>query len=195
MAQAAHATRCRAGQSWEWDGVHFDVLWPREPDYARALKTNAMSCVLRISSGADGSLRGPRSVLLTGDIEREQEAALVAAAPQALRSDVLIVPHHGSRTSSSSPFLEAVAPRIAVFQAGYRNRFGHPAAEVMARYVALGVDVHVSPDCGAWRWDAGAEPQGACYRDLVRRYWHHRGASGEHEIEPLVDVIDESGRP
>ena len=108
---------------------------------------------------------------------------------------MLIVPHHGSRTSSSSPFLEAVAPRIAVFQAGYRNRFGHPAAEVMARYVALGVDVHVSPDCGAWWWGAGAAPQGDCYRDLARRYWHRRSVIDQPANEPRAGPGDEAARP
>ena len=134
-----------------------------------------MSCVLRVSStGAR-----PRSLLLTGDIERDQEAALVATSAAALRSDVLIVPHHGSRTSSTAAFLDAVRPRVAIFQAGYRNRFGHPAPDVMARYVERGIEVHVSPDCGAWRWDADAGPEGACHRDAARRYWHHRreGAS------------------
>ncbi|HEY2929716.1 ComEC/Rec2 family competence protein, partial [Piscinibacter sp.] len=80
-----------------------------------------MSCVLRVSSAGSGS------VLLTGDIEREQEAALVALLGDALKSDVLVVPHHGSKTSSTAAFLDAVQPRDAVFQAGYRNRFGHPA--------------------------------------------------------------------
>ena len=178
LAQATHTTRCAAGQSWSWDGVRFDVLRPAALDYERALKSNAMSCVLRVSSAADGAGHAARSVLLTGDIEREQEAALVAATPEALRSDVLIVPHHGSRTSSTAAFLDAVKPRVAVFQAGYRNRFGHPAPDVMARYVERGIEVRVSPDCGAWRWVAGGAPEGVCQRDAVRRYWHHRPDRG-----------------
>jgi competence protein ComEC len=134
-----------------------------------------MSCVLRVSSTGARA----RSVLLTGDIEREQEAALVAASmPEALRSDVLIVPHHGSRTSSTAAFLDAVKPRVAVFQAGYRNRFGHPAPDVMARYLERGIEARVSPDCGAWRWDAGGAPDGVCHRDAARRYWHHRQDRG-----------------
>jgi competence protein ComEC len=98
--------------------------------------------------------------------------------PEALRSDVLIVPHHGSRTSSTAAFLDAVRPRVAVFQAGYRNRFGHPAPDVMARYIERGIAVHVSPECGAWRWEAHAAPEGDCHRDAARRYWHHRGRDG-----------------
>jgi len=175
LALATHTTRCQAGQSWVWEGVQFDILRPAPDDYARKQKANAMSCVLRVSSSGARA----RSVLLTGDIEREQEVALLAAsAPGALRSDVLIVPHHGSRTSSTAAFLDAVQPRAAVFQAGYRNRFGHPAPDVMARYLERGIEAHVSPDCGAWRWDAGGAPEGVCQRDAARRYWHHRQDRG-----------------
>ena len=165
----AHTTRCQAGQSWEWDGVRFEVLRPVADDYARTLKSNAMSCVLRVSGGG-------RSALLTGDIEREQEAALIAALPEALRSDVLIVPHHGSKTSSTAAFLDAVQPRVAVFQAGYRNRFGHPAAEVLARYTARDIAVDLTPNCGAWVWTTATPAAGACHREIARRYWHHRAA-------------------
>ena len=167
LAQAQRSTRCHAGQSWDWDGVHFEVLRPLANDYALALKSNAMSCVLRVSAAG-------RSALLTGDIEREQEAALIAASPEALRSDVLIVPHHGSKTSSTGAFLDAVRPRVAVFQAGYRNRFGHPSPEVLQRYVERGIAIDATPSCGAWLWAAGASGEGVCYRENARRYWHHR---------------------
>ena len=175
LALARVPARCHAGQGWNWDGVRFEVLRPQEADYERAMKTNAMSCVIRISAG-------PHSVLLTGDIEREQEAALVASLGEALRSEVLVVPHHGSRTSSTAAFLDAVQPRVAVFQAGYRNRFGHPAPDVMGRYAERGINAVTSPACGAWQWRAGggaaaagpAAPGGVCQRDATRRYWHHR---------------------
>jgi len=176
LGLARHTTRCSAGQSWDWDGVRFELLHPQAGDYERALKTNAMSCVLRVSSAPNGAQAG-RSVLLTGDIEREQELALLAAGADALRSDVLIVPHHGSKTSSTPTFLAAVQPRVAVFQAGYRNRFGHPAPEVLQRYVERGIEIDATPSCGAWRWDAAASitgPRtGICQRDAARRYWHH----------------------
>ncbi len=175
LALARAPERCHAGQGWDWDGVRFDVLRPPEADYERTMKTNAMSCVVRVSAG-------PHSVLLTGDIEREQEAALVASLGSALRSEVLVVPHHGSRTSSTVAFLDAVRPGVAVFQAGYRNRFGHPAPEVMGRYAERGINAVTSPACGAWQWRAGggqagaspAAPAGICQRDAMRRYWHHR---------------------
>jgi competence protein ComEC len=94
------------------------------------------------------------------------------------------VPHHGSRTSSTAAFLDAVAPRVAVVQAGYRNRFGHPAPDVVARLRERGVAVLTSPDCGAWHWagEALGRGQGAisgtCERDLSRRYWHRIGPRG-----------------
>ena len=119
---AGESLRCEAGQRWQWDGVAFEVLHPQPQDFERVRKPNALSCVLRVQ-GRDAS------VLLTGDIERQQEAALVAADAAALRSDMLIVPHHGSRSSSSAALLDAVQPSIAVIQAGYRNRFAHPAPE------------------------------------------------------------------
>ena len=172
LAAAKHSTRCSAGQSWLWDGVRFDVLRPAEADYERSLKSNAMSCVLRVSAVREGG--GGRSALLTGDIEREQEAALVAGQREALRSDVLIVPHHGSRTSSTGAFLDATQPTTAVFQAGYRNRFGHPAADVLQRYRERGIRLQMSPACGAWRWEAKGSAEGVCQRDAGLRYWHHR---------------------
>ena len=166
LAAAKQASRCSAGQRWTWDGVDFAVLRPLVDDYDRPLKSNAMSCVLRVSGGG-------RSALLVGDIERDQEAQLVAAQGDALRSDVLVVPHHGSRTSSSRAFIEAVQPKIAVFQAGYRNRFGHPAPDVVERYRSRGAAIVASPACGAWQWLAAGPAEGRCERDTGRRYWHY----------------------
>ena len=168
-------TRCEAGQAWTWDGVRFEILHPVAADYERALKTNAMSCVLRVSSPQ-------ASVLLTGDIEREQEGALLqrladgAGAGATLNSDVLLAPHHGSKTSSSDAFLAAVQPATAIFQAGYRNRFGHPAPEVLARYERRGIVQRASPDCGAWQFRSDAPQEAGCERERRRRYWHWRSA-------------------
>jgi len=160
------AQRCLAGQRWTWDGVQFEILHPVEADHARfAARPNALSCVLRIGNGRTAAL-------LAGDIERLQEAALVArgASPGA---DLLLVPHHGSKTSSSDALLDAVRPRIALVQAGYRNRFGHPAAEVAARYRRRGIALIDSPRCGAARWSSTAPGAVHCERDAARRYWHH----------------------
>jgi len=123
--------------------------------------------VLRVSAP------GQPAALLAGDIEREQELTLAARHGEALRSELLLVPHHGSKTSSTPAFLAAVQPRVALFQAGYRNRFGHPAAEVLERYRELGVRTLASPDCGAWSFRSDGPEDGVCQRDAARRYWHH----------------------
>ncbi|MDP2370350.1 DNA internalization-related competence protein ComEC/Rec2 [Rhodoferax sp.] len=159
------AARCLAGERWRWDGVDFELLHPTPGDYMPGAKPNALSCVLRIGNGR-------QTALLVGDIEAQQEAALVQRGA-ALKADVLLVPHHGSKTSSSEGFLDAVSPRIALVQSGYRNRFGHPAPVVMARYAARQVRVVDSPHCGAADWRSAEPDQVRCQRDVSRRYWHH----------------------
>ena len=163
------ATRCAAGQRWTWDGVDFEFLHPAIEDYLASVKSNGMSCVLRISNG-------PQTALLAGDIELAQESRLVADAASRvlLKADVLLVPHHGSKTSSSAPFLDAAQPQIAFVQSGYRNRFGHPAAPVMERYAERGIRVYTSPRCGAATWQSSAPDQVGCEREKRLRYWHHR---------------------
>lgn len=168
---------CEAGQGWAWDGVRFTVLHPFAGDYRPGAKTNALSCVLRVVDA-----RG-RTALLTGDVEAAGEARLVAQgrvdAAAALRSDVLVVPHHGSRTSSTDGFLDAVRPAVAIIQVGYRSRYGHPAPDVVARYAAHGIPVVRTDHCGAWLW--GVDGQARCTRALRRRYWSWSGAP-----EPLT---------
>lgn len=164
---------CEAAQGWSWDGVRFEVLHPTAPALATASQPNAVSCVLRVS-GANGS------VLLTGDIESPQEAALLARGTP-LASEVLLVPHHGSRTSSSEAFIDAVQPRLAVVQAAYRSRFGHPAPDIVARYEVRGIDVLRTDRCGAWTLEASGASH--CERQVSRRYWHHRGP-GETPFRP-----------
>lgn len=167
LALAPLQRRCESGQAWAWDGVRFEVLQPPAEAYGRGRKPNTVSCVLRVQAA------GGASVLLTGDVERDQEAWLVASLGAALRSDVLLVPHHGSRTSSTTAFLSSVQPKLAVVQAGYRNRFGHPAPDVVARYASAEVTPFESVRCGAWQWRSGQPGQGECERDAARRYWHH----------------------
>ncbi|PIT73494.1 DNA internalization-related competence protein ComEC/Rec2 [Limnohabitans sp. G3-2] len=168
-------TRCQAGQVWEWDGVRFEVLHPPPPaeNGPPMPKPNALSCVLRIASQAQGMTGGPQgSALLAGDIEAAQELALVQAGLSPV--DVLLVPHHGSKTSSTRAFLEALRPRWGLLQAGYRNRYGHPAPEVVARYQAWGIALADSPRCGAATWRSSAPELVRCERTQRQRYWHHR---------------------
>jgi len=162
------ATSCLAGQRWEWDGVAFEVLHPAPGDAGAAVRANHISCVLRIVAAGEQAA----VALLAGDIETGQEQALVARGVP-LKADVLLVPHHGSKTSSTGGFLDAVAPRTALVQAGYRNRFGHPAPDVLARYQERGITVVESARCGAATWSS-AWPDGvACQRESGQRYWQH----------------------
>lgn len=180
--------RCEAGQHWQWDGVDFTVLHPRGEDYERRaeLSPNALSCVVRIQAKALPG-REPASVLLAGDIETQEEADMVARASASLRSTVLIVPHHGSKTSSTDAFLQAVRPTQAVIQVGRRNSYGHPSPEVVARYDELGVARVATPACGAFLWNSSEAPSaqsqalkldpaqrlrvGECWRQRSRHYW------------------------
>ncbi|WP_296945703.1 DNA internalization-related competence protein ComEC/Rec2 [uncultured Massilia sp.] len=174
VARAARRhLRCAAGQRWAWDGIRFEMLHPAPDAYAGAAgpgKANALSCVLRVSNGR-------RAMLLAGDIEAAQEARLLAAGA-ALRADVLLAPHHGSGTSSTPAFLQAVRPSIGIFQVGYRNRYRHPKAEVYARYGALGIARWRTDEAGALRIEAGAAPDGGIvvrsWRHDAPRYWHGR---------------------
>ncbi len=163
---ATEPGRCARGERWRWDGIEFALLHPSVADYAEgSLKINNRSCVLRIT-GARATM------LLTGDIERQAEALLLAREGAALRAEVLLAPHHGSRTSSSAAFLEAVRPRLVVVPAGYRNRFGHPQADVLERYAASGAQVLRTDLDGAVTVRlnaAGFDAQGE--RAARPRYW------------------------
>jgi competence protein ComEC len=144
--------------------VRFESLHPPGTDLTRR---NNQSCVLRMAAPG-GSM--PR----TGDVERAAEMRMIAKRPTA---DVLLVPHHGSCTSSSPEFIAAVAPRWAVVTAGYRSRFGHPSAEVLARYRAAGAHIMRTDSEGAVHILLEKEgPRVFGERDSAARYW--RRASG-----------------
>jgi competence protein ComEC len=166
------AVPCRVGLRWHWDGIDFRILHP--PAGYRG-SDNEGSCVLR-ASGPGGS------VLVPGDIEGEAEARLVRVYGPALASDVLIVPHHGSATSSTETFLDAARPRLALLAVGYRNRFKLPNAGVMGRYRARGVPVHATAREGALTvvlapGHAPGPPRS--HRARVRRFWHWTPADTE----------------
>ncbi|HJS77560.1 MAG TPA: DNA internalization-related competence protein ComEC/Rec2 [Burkholderiales bacterium] len=153
--------RCAAGIAWNWDGVRFEFLHP--PAGWETARRNNQSCVLRVTAGAS-------SMLLTGDIERAAELFLLES--KSSRSDVLLVPHHGSRTSSSEEFIAGVAPRWAIVPAGYRNRFGHPAREVLERYARAGVTVLRTDRDGAVSVVLnGHAPRVSTERSRAPRYW------------------------
>lgn len=165
VEQLPGAQRCVAGQRWQWDEVDFSVLHPSE-GYRR--RGNNASCVLRVQTRHG-------SVLLTGDIEAPAERELLRRAPEGLAADVLLVPHQGSKSSSSEGFVEAVHPRIALFAVGYRNRFDHPHPEVRRRYERRGVTLYDSATHGAVEIRLEANGLSArAYREHQRRYWFNR---------------------
>jgi competence protein ComEC len=167
LAAPGYRLPCSAGQGWDWDGVRFELLHPTAGSYAiDGLKSNDRSCVLRIAT-AQGA------VLLTGDIEARSERELLLRAPAKLRADVLVAPHHGSRTSSTQEFVAAVQPRWAVLPVGYRNRFGHPKEDVVERYRASGAQMLRTDSAGAVLVQIDGEGIDVqAYRGLGKRYWY-----------------------
>lgn len=167
----ADLVQCAAGQRWQWDGVTLEVLWPNAGPLSG--KPNSHCCVLRVSTapGRD-TAGGAVSALLAADIEAPTERTLVARDAARLQAQVLVVPHHGSKTSSTEPFLDSVWPLVAIFQVGFLNRFHHPHPAVFARYASRHIVIARSDADGAARVEAAP---GALtverYRDTQRRYW------------------------
>ena len=165
--EADKSAHCFAGQSWEWDSVRFDMLHPTRDSYDDAsIKDNNRGCVLRIATRHG-------AVLIPADIEARAEQQLLASSRAALRAQVLIVPHHGSKTSSTAAFVQAVDPRIVIYPVGYRNRFRHPHPDVEERYLRHGSHVYRSDRDGAVTLHFGASDaiRVTPHRAIYRRYW------------------------
>jgi competence protein ComEC len=161
---------CVAGHSWQRDGVRFRFLHP--PLHFPYLRNEA-SCVLRIETGYGAAL-------LTGDIGEVIEHGLAARHPADVRADVVLVPHHGSRHSSSPGFVAASGARYALVSAGHGNRFGHPHPDTRARWRDAGTEVLSTPEGGALRVRIRAEGVVATsQRATRRRLWDaaHRSAT------------------
>ena len=170
------AQPCLAGQDWEWSGVRFRLLHPK----AAGASGNDASCVLRVESGG-------RSILLTGDITKGMEARLSRERPAVLGSDVLVAGHHGSATSTSPVFLDAVAPRLVLYAAGYANPFGFPSLEVRQRVQARGVAALNTGVSGAveLRIRADGVIEGpSVWRERARRLWTHRVQTTDSALDP-----------
>jgi competence protein ComEC len=157
---------CQRGQSWQWDGVRFEILNPQAKAYADGKRRdNDFSCALKVSLGK-------HSLLITGDAERRGELELLESGAD-LSATVLMVGHHGSRTSSLAEFVEQVNPRVGVFTVGYRNRFNHPHPQVLSRYRKLGALILRSDRDGLIRLSFGkAGVVASEYRSSHSRYWH-----------------------
>lgn len=165
LVQAPSPRHCVRGQQWTWDGVHFEILNPPPRAWQEGgRRDNDFSCVLRVS-------RGAQRLLITGDAERRGELELLESGA-ALDATVLIAGHHGSRTSSMAALVERVHPRQVVFTVGYRNRFGHPHPQVVARFLGLNSTLLRSDRDGLIRLQFGEDGVVAAqYRAEQRRYW------------------------
>jgi competence protein ComEC len=166
--RAGERRTCRAGERWTWDGVGFEVLHPAS-GARRVRRNNDQSCVVKVT--ADGG-----SLLLVGDAEAPGEAAMIARhGAEALASSVVVVGHHGSRSSSSPAFVDAVLPEAAIHSAGYRNRFGHPHPAVWARWAQAGARNWRTDSQGAVSVQVTADGVAVAAARMVRpRYWHGR---------------------
>ncbi len=156
--------RCATGQSWTWDNVRFTLLSPSQA----FVSENDNSCVLKIQSDQG-------AMLLTGDIEALAESWLIETYGNNLKAKVLIAPHHGSKTSSTSGFLQAIQPEYVLIPAGYRNQFGHPHQDVLLRYQQIKAKWLTSADSGAITISVKdgswvAQPM----RDTDSKYWNFK---------------------
>ena len=155
---------CRSGESWTWNGVQFSILHP-DADLMR--EGNAASCVLLLQTGG-------YKALLSGDIEAETEAHLVRQRILPI-VDIATVPHHGSRTSSIGPFVQALKPSLALVSAGHGNRWGFPKPDVIARWRSVGAKVLNTADSGSISVRMCAEngiSEPLEWRNQRRRIWH-----------------------
>ncbi len=152
---------CRAGQAWSWDGVRFEWLHPAD---ARLPRDNDQSCVLAVHAGR-------RVLLLPGDAEAPAEQQLLERGLPA-PVEVVVVAHHGSRTSSSAPFVDGTRPRWALVSAGFRNRWGFPSPAVVGRWRDAGAEVVATADSGAIEFDL--EPDRPLDRVARWRLAHRR---------------------
>lgn len=161
--------RCEAGQHWQWDGVGFEVLFPAVKDYERQLSDNNLSCVIRVSNAH-------HQLLLAGDVEKEAEQDLLNRYGEQLESEVMTVPHHGSKTSSTEAFLDTVSSNLAINSAGYMNRFNHPAPAIADRYAERNIRFLSNVEEGAIQLDFPASEESFeihSYRKENQNYWHH----------------------
>ena len=168
--QAVNKQSCLEGLKWQWDGVDFEFLSPAAEGESKSLvvKRNDRSCVLHVSSSQG-------SVLFTGDIEKKVERKLLEKYSSGLASDVLIVPHHGSNTSSTTAFINAVNPEFSLFSVGYKNRYKLPGKKVIDRYIASNSTRIQTDESGAItvKFTDKNAIEVTKYRESTGKYWNH----------------------
>lgn len=152
---------CVAGEAWVWDGVRFEFLYPQSRRHNKEQASNHQSCVLRVSVSG-------KSMLLTSDIETSDEVALLSSGVG--HSNVMLVPHHGSGTSSSGDFIDAVQPEVAIIPVGYRNRYRHPKPEVLSVFEARRIKL-LRTDYDGMVQVTLPSMEVTGYRQTRRRYW------------------------
>lgn len=160
MAPLARVQSCLQGQGWQWDGVWFEYL---HPPLGFPYLGNASSCVLRVRTAAT-------TMILPGDIPAIVEQRLLREGQLQRPTDLVVVPHHGSLSSSSMAFIHATSPRLAIISAGAQNRFHHPHPEVVARWQAQGAQVRITTCSGAIR--IAVTDQGVQVHE--QRHWRPR---------------------
>ncbi len=153
---------CLAGESWNWDGVNFKFLYPDKNDLGF---DNDSSCVLRITAH-------DKHILLTGDIEKYAEEKMVEQDASDLPTDILVAPHHGSKTSAEKNFLALVHPEYVLFPIGYRNRYHFPHPSVIEAYNAMNTKKYDSVECGAIQFFIMAKPANFCFRKSHPQLWN-----------------------
>jgi len=155
---------CFAGSAWQWDGVNFSFLYPTRDNLHLS---NDSSCVLRIDNGK-------QSVLLTGDIEKYAETDLLARIPDQLAVNILIAPHHGSKTSGLSKFVSAVHPQFVLYATGYFNRYHFPHHSVISAYTEIGSSQLDTAKTGTILFKLNKDKalqQPELYRQTHKKYW------------------------
>ncbi len=162
---------CQKDQAWEWDGILFRIIYPAEQEQMSLQQNwqqdNNSSCVLRIETPSG------KTILLTGDIEKSAEAYLIATATAALHANILVAPHHGSDTSSTQAFVNAVHPQYVLFPVGYKNRYHFPSKAVIARYEQAGAVRFDTASDGAiaLEIESNGEIKVSTQRETDRKIW------------------------
>lgn len=157
-------SNCKSGEEWVWDDVHFTLLYPME---TWVNSRNDNSCVLLIDNGH-------HKTLLTGDIEKYAETTLLTYLPEKLKTDIIIAPHHGSKTSGSPKFISAVNPEIVLYATGYRNRYHFPHQSVITAYDNIHAKSFNTVDTGSIQFKMTKEKEISspdCYRFNHKKYW------------------------
>lgn len=156
---------CQRGHDWQWDGVRFQYLYPGSRDLGLG---NDSSCVLSIDNGV-------HRILLPGDIEKVAEKQLTTYWQKELLSDVLIAPHHGSKTSGLAAFIMSVHPRYVLYAAGYHNRYHLPSAKIVAQYEKVKAKAYNTVDTGMIQFKITRDhdiQRPECYRESHAKYWY-----------------------